>query len=271
MKRRLMRVLAGFTVAIGGAFFLQALFIPMVTGSVRFNWSTEKTYVPEPDPFTLGEYYFNHDSDPGGPYDLKQARRYYEQALLEDKDNAFVWYQLGRIDFLEGDFDAALYKFDKQIELFGDAVPNVYYMIGLTNGYKARETHATSDWQKAAAGFQQYLTFIPDSPWARTDLSWVYFAQGDYEIMIPILEVGLAQNPDHPWLLNMYGLALRGLGHAVEATTYFERAKVAANDLDVSDWSRAYPGNDPQLWADGLAEFQSVIDYNVNLSADSTQ
>lgn len=264
MKQRLVHVGIGIVVSIFVVFFLQMALIPFVQGTISLSLATEDEL--KDDPFTLGQYYFNHDDDPSGPYDLKKARMYYEQVILKDPTaNGQVWHQLGRIDFLEGDSQAALYKFNKQIEYFGDTIPNVYYMIGLTYGYKARETNNPSDWQKAAEAFKTFLTYDPKNPWARTDLSWVYFAQGKYREMIPVLYIGLQSNPEHPWLLNMYGLALQNLGNQQEANGYFLKAKVEADKLTDIDWGRAYPGNSPEYWSDGLAEFQSVIEFNTKL------
>src|SRR3989344_6638476 len=124
------------------------------------------------DPFELGEYYFNAYDTPDGKYDLKLARQYYTKAIEEGSENPMVWYQLGRIDFLEGNYSGALYKFDKQIALYGEQVPSVYYMRGLTYGYKARKSGDALDWRKAEENFLKHLEDKPESPWTRTDLSW---------------------------------------------------------------------------------------------------
>ena len=89
-----------------------------------------------------------------------------------------LWYQAGRVDFINGNFDEALLKFDTQIQYFGDQVPNVYYMIGLTNGFKARTTGYEGDWKKAEEGFQKSITFFRGAPWPYVDLAWIYFSQG---------------------------------------------------------------------------------------------
>jgi len=92
-----------------------------------------KPLTPPGDHFSLGQYYFNVANDPHGTYDLQKAREEYMAALAEDPaGNTLTWYQLGRIDFLEGHFVSAIYKFNKQIEYFGDSIPSVYYMLGLT-------------------------------------------------------------------------------------------------------------------------------------------
>ncbi len=221
------------------------------------------------DPFALGQYYFNEGDPVDGAYDLVKARHYYEEALRNDPaGNSAAWYQLGRIDFLEGKFDAALYKFAKQTQYFEDQNPNVYYMIGLVNAYKARETKKEEDWQKAEEAFQKFLTYFPDNPWGSTDLSWVHFMQGAYEEMKPVLEKALEISPHNPWLLNMYGLALLNTDKKTEASEYFVRAKEEAEKLTVEDWGRSYPGNDPNSWRAGLEEFLTAIERNLRLSSN---
>lgn len=218
--------------------------------------------------FDIGQYYFNHDDDPGGPYDIAKAREYFELEIAQyPQRNKLVYYQLGRIDFIQGDFEAALNNFTKQIEYFDDAVPNVYYMIGLTYGYRARVNNDPEDWHRAEEAFAHFIEFAPEAPWSRVDLSWIYFSQGKYEAMLPILEQGLTYKPDNPWLLNMYGLALLNTGKIQEAQSTFLRAKEQSALLTVDDWGRAYPGNNPDAWAQGLSEFRAIIDKNIELSS----
>lgn len=211
----------------------------------------------------IGDAYFGGDRG----YQLQCARAAYARATaLDPRGDRLAWYQLGRIDFLEGNFGAALNKFRKQIEYFGDEVPNVHYMIGLTNGYAARKSGEAMQWSAAEDGFKRYLEFFPESPWGRTDLAWVLFSQGKYEDMKPILEKGLEFEPEHAWLLNMYGLALLNTGERARAHEYFLRAKEAATLLTPEMWGSAYPGNDPKSWAGALEEMQKAIQYNVELS-----
>jgi len=217
------------------------------------------------DPFLLGEYYFNQGGD--GEYDLEKARQYYSEALRKDPTGyPRAWYQLGRIDFIEGKFHLAIYKFEKQVEYFGDEVPNAHYMLGLTYGYLARETDVASDWQKAEKGFITFIEYAPTSPWPRVDLAWVYFSQGKYEEMLPVLEEGLLYEPDQAWLLNTYGLALLNTGERERAREQFQKAKEAAERLTEEDWGRAYSGNNPESWEEGLAEFRQTIEHNLEIS-----
>lgn len=217
--------------------------------------------------FELGEYYFNHTDAPDGEYDLRKARAYYEAAIeIDPRAHPAVWYQLGRIDFIEGKFNAALYKFDKQLQYFEESGLNPYYMIGLTYGYKARQSGLREDWDAGAEAFEKFIDFEPYAPWPRVDLAWIYFAQGKYEEMKPTLERGLEHYPDNAWLLNMYGLALLNTDNKLEARRQFVLAQSAVADITAEDWGKAYPGNNPADWAQGLQEFRDAIEKNITLT-----
>lgn len=222
--------------------------------------------------FELGQYYFNHGVHADGTYDLVEARKYYELDLTEaPRINKLTWHQLGRIDFLEGKFADAIYKFNIQKDTFGDLVPNVYYMLGLTYGYQARRTGSAKDWQQAEGGFEKFLELEPTSPWARVDLSWLYFSQGKFNDMLPLLTEGLEKNPNNPWLLNMYGLALLNTGNQEAAIDNFKAAKTNAKQLTDLDWGMSYPGNDPKVWGEGLQEFRRLIDLNLKTATEYPQ
>lgn len=216
--------------------------------------------------FEKGEYYFNHDDDPGGAYDTTLAKQYYRQAFTEEPDNPYALYQYGRIQFIEGDFEGSLASFYELEERFGTRIPNIYYMLGLVYGYKGRVENDPQAWEKAQEAFEKFITFAPKSPWPRVDLAWVYFAQGKFEEMQPVLEEGLVHYPENPWLLNMYGLALFNQGDTEGALREFKKAQEEAANLTPEDWGRSYPGNDPALWARGLDEFRSLIQKNVELA-----
>lgn len=249
------------------ALLFGVLAIPSFLREGNVNREQQVLVPPTTDAFELAQYYFNHGEYADGAYDLKAARRFYEQALLEDpKGNDLAWYQLGRIDFLEGNFNAAIHKFEKQLEYFDEIHPQVRYMLGLTYAYRARQNGSEVDWDKAALQFEKFLVVLPASPWGRTDLSWIYFSQGKYEKMIPVVSEGLNYHPHNPWLLNMYGLALLNTGDRDKARLQFIAAKEHSTNLTPSDWGRSYPGNDPDAWAEGLEEFRRLLDFNIALT-----
>jgi tetratricopeptide (TPR) repeat protein len=236
----------------------------------------EQATTIQPDPptdlsyFELGEYYFNQDADPAGPYNLQQAKKYYRKAVREDPDgHALAWYQLGRVYFIEGKFHSAIYNFEKQVEYFDNSVPNVHYMLGLTYGYRALETNTQTDWQQAEDSFLLFIEQAPTSPWPRVDLAWVYFSQGKYDMMVPIIEEGLEHTPNQAWLLNSYGLALLNLQDNNAARAAFTKAIASYETLTVNDWAQAYSGNDPQHWNRNFKLFGETIEYNLELTINN--
>lgn len=236
--------------------------------TVGFGFKEAVTHSPPTNGsnFELGEYYFNTHGSIDGPYDRTLARHYYQKAIREGEDHPLLWHQLGRLDFLDGDYWSAVDRLNTQIELHGDAIPNVYYNLGLVYGFIASSTQSEHDWNSAAEYFEKFLTYEPDNPWARTDLSWILFELETDDQMIPVLEIGLETNPDHPWLLNMYGLALMNTGHADKAVPVFEHALHEAKKLSVADWGRAYPGNSPDSWESRLQQFVITIEKNLQIS-----
>ncbi len=258
---------AGALLALGGGVVF-ALFGMGITAVQSVYWQQN---VPAElwgvDNFTLGQYYFNHDDDSAGPYDLKKAQFFYERAIAENSAaNNILWYQSGRVDFINGDFDKALSKFQQQRTYFGDDIPNVYYMTGLTYAYRARQTGSTENWKQAEIDFKKAVDFFYEAPWPYVDLAWVYFSQGKFDDMKSVLEKGLSYESNNPWLLNMYGLALLNTGDRELAHEYFLFAQEQAEKLTVEDWGNSYPGNDPNVWGAGLAEFKTLINKNVLLS-----
>ncbi len=206
----------------------------------------------------------------GTEYDLLCARMAFERSIaLDPRGHLRAWHQLGRVDFLEGDFDAAIENLANQFTYFGDELPNVHYMLGLTYGYRARKYGNVWDWKRAEDEFRRFISINATSPWARTDLAWVLFAQGKYEEMKPVLEEGLSSDPTSPWLLNMYGLALMNTGNKASAHQAFVDALRYTEAVLPEQWGRAYPGNDPRTWAGGLAEMRESLQKNIDLSSDS--
>jgi len=211
----------------------------------------------------LGNYYFGH----AGTYNIPCAKAAYEKAIdLAPEESALAYYQLGRINFLDGNFAAALENFDKRLSFEADDLASVYYMIGLTYGYRARDTGSKADWIEAERYFEQFLSLEPTSPWGATDLAWVLFSQGKFEEMKPVLEKALMHYPDHPWVHNMYGLAILNTSSKTEAREHFQRALDGSELLTLEQWGNAYPGNNPLYYYHGLSEMREIMRYNLGLA-----
>lgn len=203
----------------------------------------------------IGTRSFNTFGEYG--YDLEEAQEYLDLALTIDPLNHTAWYQLSRIDFLNGDFGPALVKMNRQIELHPEFMP-AYYVRGLVYAFGGLLNEAEAD----------FLTFLEskEHSWAaNNDLSWVYFRQGDYEKALEYAEKGLAHSPDNPWLLTMQGVSLINLGEKKKAAEIFPRALAEAQKLTKEDWLRSYPGNDPAEADRGLAEMIQAIEKNLAL------
>jgi len=220
------------------------------------------------DNYALGEYYFIQNTDSADRYDLQKAKYYFLEAIKENPtQHNKAFYNVGRIDLVKSRFVSAIYHFEKQQEYFGDDIPNVYYMLGLTYGFFALETDSQQHWQLAEENFIRFMEYSPESAWPRVDLAWVYFSQGKYEAMLPILEKGLEHNPEQAWLLNTYGLALLNTGDKEAARQAFLRAQQAYKKLTVGDWQQAYVENDPQSWNRNFELFGDIIESNLFLAS----
>lgn len=268
MKRHLLSQQPGIVIALAGIVLFASSGILFFAHHLL---STQTEPLPKElrgkSDFEIGQYYFNQTGDAHGPYDLTKAQYYYERAIGEDpKGNKYLWYQSGRIDFINGNFDRALQKFNAQQRYFGDQVPNVYYMMGLTYGYKARQSNNPQDWANAELWFKKAVEYFYQSPWPRVDLAWLYFSEGKYELMKPLIEEGFKYSGNNPWLMNMYGLALLNTGDKDMAREYFKFARDIASTMTPQEWGASYPGNDPRAWGEGLAEFKNVLASNLALS-----
>lgn len=204
--------------------------------------------------FQTGNYYFNVYGD--DVYDLNKAERYYIEALQTDPMVFGPWFQLARISFLRGQFALGLYRINKQLELH-PPFPAAFYVRGLIYGFDGQ-------YKKAQADFEHYLAeYKPESPWGHNDLAWFYYMEGDFSTAADVAARGLEHTPDHPWLLNMLGIALMNDGRLEEAREPLERAYEESQKLTEEDWASAYPGNDPAIRAESLAFMRETIRRNL--------
>ena len=85
---------------------------------------------------------------------MNRAEIFFQRAVQLDPHLPYVFHQLGRIAFLEGDFNLALSYINTQIDLEGSTTPNSYYMRGLIEGYMGDYTDAETD-------YVHYLKYDP--------------------------------------------------------------------------------------------------------------
>lgn len=249
-----------FVLILGGFLSLPVISLPYRHAIASLAWQTTHAdaiadFLSPRDPalwLDIGSYYFGH-----GAYDLGRASRAYARVLVLDPTNRDAHYQLGRIAFLDGDFPRAIEHIDQAV----DRDPNfakAYYMKGLILGYRGSLIEAVEY-------FERYIRLVPDSWAGYNDLAWLQFQLGRYSETLAATTKGLAHSPENVWLLNMHGLALMNLDRRDEAKDFFLRAKRLSDQMLPQDWGRAYPGNDPAIYPEGLERMREAIDHNLGL------
>lgn len=208
--------------------------------------------------FEMGNFYFN-----GGAYDLPRAKKYFARTIELDWEFPAAHYQLGRIYFLKGKFFSAMEQMNIESVLRPD-FDKVYYMKGLIAGYQG-----LSDF--AADNFKKFLAFNPDNWAGWNDLAWVYFKKGDYVRAKEAAESGISAAGENAWLLTSLGVALLNLGDNERAVEVLISAREMAEAMTPDGWGRAYPGNNPNIYAEGLRQMREAIEYNLELAKASVE
>lgn len=190
-------------------------------------------------------------------YDFELAMDFFQKAASFDIPHSHLQHQLARIAFLRGDYRAAIFHINKQINDYGEDLPNSYYMRGLIKGYMGLYDSAAED----------YEVFLKHSPnnWAGiTDYSWVLLKAERFADAAKATEGGLVIFPDNAWLLNTNAIALFELGEYDRALESARRGVGAADKLTKREWLMAYPGNDPRVADEGLATLRKSARDNMH-------
>jgi len=206
--------------------------------------------------FDIGNYYFG-----GGAYDLGKSEEYYKKALSLNDSLKSLHYQMARLYFIKNELSRARYEINKEIELYPD-FKRSHYVRGFINGYDNKLEEAESD-------FLEFLKWNKESWAGYNDLAWVYFRVGDYKKVLATADNGLKYYPDSVWLLNSKGVALLNLGQKNEARDVLTKALYIAESMNVDEWGAAYPGNNPEIYSDGLSAMRESIKRNIDLIGDS--
>lgn len=217
-----------------------------------------------PIALSIGEHYL-HWVEEDTTYNREKAADYFMRAHELDQQLSGPTYQWGRTEFLIGRYANALSAFDVQWALYENGAQTdqytlpTQYMRALTNGLLGNFDVAE----------KLFLSLVRDHAndsrsWTYyNNLAWLYFQQGKFDDMEILMEEAIKQYPENPWILNMYGLALLNHNKNTVARDVFLRAQERANELTASDWLAAYPGNDPYIAQQGIAELKNSIAENV--------
>lgn len=207
----------------------------------------------------LGGYYFG-----GGTYDLEKAERAYQRAL--DIKPGILWghYQLARIHFVRGDFNAAIDEVNRELEANPENLRSLY-VRGLIYGYR----NLPGDLERAEGDFRRFTRWAPKEWAGYNDLAWVLSKRGKYQEAKAVLRDAFREVPaarENPWLWNSLGVAQLNLGEHTNAAVSLQKAKGVAEELTAEDWRHSYPGNNPAEAASGLQAFREAIGENLRRS-----
>jgi Flp pilus assembly protein TadD len=201
-------------------------------------------------------------------YNIVLAEWFYEQSLryefsTDNKPREYVLYQLGRIEFIKGNFEQSEKYLLKELELFPEHA-HTYYTLGLVYGYESRE-------EEAIDAFRKFLEYMPSSLAARNDLAWLLFRVGDLEAAMEVIEPAVLLAEPNPWILNTYGVIVMNLGDLDTAENSLVQAQRLVEVMTPADWGKAYPGNHPAIYDEGLEAMRTSINNNLQLIKQKLQ
>jgi tetratricopeptide (TPR) repeat protein len=207
------------------------------------------------------ERYFNYgvrhfDSRITNEYNVSRAYGLFLKAKNINPDFPYVNHELARIEFLRGHFALALGFINEEIIRHPKDEPNVYYVRALIRAYDG-------DYAGAAGDYETYFKITPANWAGINDYSWVLLKAGRAKDALEALDWGLKQWPENAWLLSNKATALYELGHYTEAEKVALIAQGAVEKLTVDVWLNAYPGNDPLIARQGLEQFKTATQTNL--------
>lgn len=209
----------------------------------------------------IGNYYFN-----GGGYDLEQANRAYQKALLINPLIILGHYQLARINFTKNNFNLAIEEINKELEMNHSNLRSLY-IRGLIYGYSGNLAQAEED-------FSRFIQWAPKEWAGYNDLAWVLLKEKKYKQAYYIAQEGIehALNGEkNAWLWNSRGVAELNLDLHEQARNSFEQALVLAEAITSANWQRSYPGNNPEDAESGLVQFKEAIQINLRNVQEEVQ
>lgn len=192
-------------------------------------------------------------------YNLNFAHFFFKHAaypLLRREPAPYAHYQLSRTYFIRGELFSALDEAKAELS----AYPNhsgTYYILGLTYGYMNRN-------HEAIDAFSQYIETHPGTWAGRNDKAWLQFRIGDIDGALATMEPISENFPYTPWVQNtLCALLLNKEDRHADAEKACLRARDSIDKMTASDWGRAYPGNHPQIYENGLQSMRKSVEQNL--------
>lgn len=210
----------------------------------------------------LGDFFFGRSKY---FYSLPMATFFYKQALFFDSKKGIpppdLYYQLGRVAFIEGKLEKAVPLFDKELFFYPKHVKS-YYMKGLTLAYEGK-------YHAAIGSFEEYNEKQPVGWAGKNDEAWLLYTVGDLKKALTVIEKAYQDGYINPWVMNTYGVILLNLGKCDGAQTVLDTAYRNSLTMKEDSWGASYPGNDPRVYAEGLKQMRDSLKENLRLSKTS--
>lgn len=205
----------------------------------------------------IGDYNFN-GAIGNRIYNPDIAITAYKKAVAIDPQILWGHYRLANIYFIKADFLDALSEVNKELGYNPENLRSLY-LRGLIYGYSGNLDLAEKD-------FRRFVLWSPLEWAGYNDLSWILMKEkkyADVEITIASAMKSVSGAENNPWLWNSLGVAELNLKEYSKAHNSFTKAGELAQKLTSSDWTRAYPGNDPVIAGDGIQSFKAAIAENL--------
>lgn len=208
----------------------------------------------------IGGYYFGI-----GAYDLERAERGYRRAVAIDPNIRWGHYQLGRIYFIRGEFDAALAEVNEELRRHPENTRS-HYVRGLIRGYRG-------DLAAAEGDFSRFVAWAPREWAGYNDLAWIQARRQNFPAARETIRLAFERIPSernrNPWLWTNLGVAELNRGRYTEAKEAFQTALRLAERMDARYFWSAYPGNDPASAESAFGRFRATAHMNLALAHEA--
>lgn len=123
--------------------------------------------------------------------DLEGARVYFENLLENHPQNAYAFYALARIDFARKEFDTAIQKLKKCIEIDPQFADAYSYRGGLPEVYKAKK-----DLNSAVQFFSELVQADPNNACAYYGLARTYIRKYNWQKALKLITKAIELDPE---------------------------------------------------------------------------
>ncbi|MDP3762455.1 MAG: tetratricopeptide repeat protein, partial [bacterium] len=229
-----------------------------VFGILLFGFLLSRGYGDAKFLMREGNYYFG-----SGEYDLERAERAFQRAVRVEPGILWGHYQLARIYFIKGDFEKALREINKELEANPENL-RALYVRGLIYGFSGKFAEAGED-------FRRFVNWAPKEWAGYNDLAWVLSSRGKYKEAQEIIALAfreVSKAGENPWLWNSFGVAQLNLKEYREAKISFGKAEKLLSVMNIEEWRKAYPGNDPVEAESGLRAFRDAVEKNLQRAGE---